>query len=394
MNVLPDEQEIEVQQTVAQFLKTECTSAVIRESEAGSAGYSKELWEKFASLGWLTLCLPEEAGGQALPITYLGLLLEEVGRYIAPLPVHSTMVPAMVIAKHGSPRQRALLSRVGSGSLILSFSATGKSGGWSTERLSVKGRRDGEEIVLCGAGYFVDYFSTSEQSLIAIRLFDESRGHDAPAAVLVDTKSQGITVERLHPMAKDNECVVTFDNVRVSGESLIGQPGRQSEVVNDLMNYAAVLLVSQMQGAARQAMELAVDYVNHREAFGQPIGAFQAIQHMAADMLNAVDGSQLLAREAIWRLSQGMTADIEVSQAKAFSNEKCLAVCRSAQQMFGGLGFIADCDINLWFRRVASWGLRCGTTYEHRARVARVLLDRPGVVRLDSPLESAALVEA
>ena len=169
MNVLPDEQEIEVQQTVAQFLKTECTSAVIRESEAGSAGYSKELWEKFASLGWLTLCLPEEAGGQALPITYLGLLLEEVGRYIAPLPVHSTMVPAMVIAKHGSPRQRALLSRVGSGNLILSFSATGKSGGWSTERLTVKGRRDGEEIVLSGAGYFVDYFSTSEQSLIAIR---------------------------------------------------------------------------------------------------------------------------------------------------------------------------------------------------------------------------------
>ena len=304
------------------------------------------------------------------------------------------MVPAMVIAKHGSPRQHALLSRVGSGSLILSFSATGKSGGWSTERLTVKGRRDGEEIVLSGAGYFVDYFSTSEQSLIAIRLFDESRDHDAPAAVLVDTKSQGITVERLHPMAKDNECVVTFDNVRVSGESLIGQPGRQSEVVNDLMNYAAVLLVSQMQGAARQAMELAVDYVNHREAFGQPIGAFQAIQHMAADMLNAVDGSQLLAREAIWRLSKGMTADIEVSQAKAFSNEKCLAVCRSAQQMFGGLGFIADCDINLWFRRVASWGLRCGTTYEHRARVARVLLDRPGVVRLDSPLESAFLVDA
>ena len=391
MNVLLDEQEAEVQRTVAQFLKAECTPALVRASEAESTRYSKALWDKFASLGWLTLCLPEDAGGQALPLTYLGLLLEEVGRHIAPLPVHSTMVPAMIIARHGSPGQRALLKRVGSGSLILSFSATGKSGEWSAEKLSVKGKREGEDIVLSGASYFVDNFSVSEKSLIAIRLSGESQSGDTPAAILVDTKAAGVHVEPLLPMAKDGECVVTFENVRVPEASLIGQPGRQAEVVNDLQDYAAVLLVSQMQGAARQAMESAVDYVNHREAFGQPIGAFQAIQHMAADMLNAVDGSQLLAREAIWRLSRNLPADIEVSQAKAFASEKCLMVCRSAQQMFGGLGFIADCDINLWFRRVASWSLRCGTIYEHRARVAHVLLDRPGLLRLDSRLESASM---
>lgn len=391
MNVLLDEQEAEVRQTVAQFLKAECTPAVVRASEAEPAKYSKELWKKFAALGWLTLCLPEDVGGQALPLTYLGLLLEEVGRCIAPLPVHSTMVPAMVIAKHGSPGQRALLKRVAAGSLVLSFSATGKSGVWSAEALSVTGRREGAEIVLSGAAYFVDYFSESEKCLVAFRLTGEGRGPDAPATVLVDTKAAGIHVEQLVPMAKDGECVVTFDNVRVPVDNLLGQTSRFAEVVNDLRNYAAVLLVSQMQGAARQAMESAVDYVNNREAFGQPIGAFQAIQHMAADMLNAVDGSQLLAREAIWRLSQNQPADMEVAQAKAFANEKCLMVCRSAQQMYGGLGFIADSDINLWFRRVASWGLRCGTTYEHRACVANILLDRPGLVRLDSRLQPASM---
>lgn len=394
MNVLPDEQEVEVQQTVAQFLKTECTPAVIRASETGYSGFSKTLWEKFASLGWLTLCLPEDVGGQALPVTYLGLLLEEIGRFIAPLPVHATMVPAMLIARHGSPAQRALLRRVGSGDLILSFSATGKSGVWSADALSVTGRREGKDIVLSGAAYFVDHFSTSDKSLIALRLAGDAQGSDVAAAVLVDTATPGITVERLHPLAKDDECVVSFDNVRVPAENLLGQPGQYASVVSDLQDHAAVLLVSQMQGAARQAMESAVEYVNHRDAFGQPIGAFQAIQHMAADMLNAVDGSQLLAREALWRISQGLPASVEVSQAKAFASEKCLMVCRSAQQMFGGLGFIADCDINLWFRRVASWSLRCGTTYEHRARVAEALLDRPGVVRLDASLESGAGVAA
>jgi alkylation response protein AidB-like acyl-CoA dehydrogenase len=103
---------------------------------------------------------------------------------------------------------------------------------------------------------------------------------------------------------------------------------------------------------------------------------------MAADMMNAVDGTQLLVREALWHMSEALPASVEVSQAKSFANERCLAVCRGTQQMHGGIGFIAECDINLWYRRVASWALRAGTTYEHRQRIAASLLDRPGHARL------------
>jgi alkylation response protein AidB-like acyl-CoA dehydrogenase len=394
MNVLPNEQELEVQEAVSLFLRTECKSALIRASEKEPAGYSKELWQKFSTLGWLTLCLPEEYGGQALPVTYLGLMFEELGRHIAPLPVHATMVSSLILSKYGSPVQRELLRRVATGALILSFSATGKSGGWSANAVSVKGRREGEEIVLTGSAYFVDYFSASEKSIISILIDGDSNGNEEAAAVLIDSASKGITVQQLHSMAKDNECVVSFDEVRIPASALIGKSGQGTEVVNDLQNYAAVFLAAQMQGAARQAMESAVSYVNNRDAFNQPIGSFQAIQHMAADMLNAADGTQLLTREAIWRLSQGLPANVEVSQAKSFANEKCLMVCRTTQQMFGGIGFIADSDINLWFRRVASWGLRCGTTYEHRARVASALLDSNDPVRLDVPLESMSPTHA
>lgn len=383
MNVLLDAQELEVQQAVAQFLKNECAPRLVRESELGYTGFSKELWDRFARLGWLTLCLPQDVGGQALPISYLGLLLEELGRHIAPLPVHSTMVAALVIARHGTAAQRALLRQVGTGELILSYAVTEQSGVWSADRIAMSGRREGDSIVLSGAKYFVADFLTSGKTLVAFRLANAATGREELAAILVDTAAEGITHTQLRPMAKDSECVVTFDDVRVPAGNLVGATGQGASVVADLQNYAAVFLVSQMQGAARQAMELAVTYVNNRDAFGQPIGAFQAIQHMAADMLNAVDGSQLLAREAIWKLSEGLPADAEVSQAKSFASEKCLMVCRSAQQMFGGLGFITECDINLWFRRVASWGLRCGTTYEHRDRIARILLDQGGKVRLD-----------
>jgi alkylation response protein AidB-like acyl-CoA dehydrogenase len=391
MDVLPDEQEILIQRTVGEFLAEECTPALVRAAEKNLSGYSKTLWEKFASLGWLGLCLPKEQGGQSLPLTYLGLMMEEFGRYIAPLPVYSTLVPALVIAKYGSPAQRELLRRVATGALILSFAVQERTGRWSPDAVTMLGKLKGDEIELTGSKYFVDNFRNAEKCLLAFRLIDEEKGRDDLAAVIVDTGSKGIHCEHLVPTAKDSESVVRFVNVHVPLANLVARGEQGHAVIADLMDYASVLLTSQMEGAARRAMELAVDYVKQRKAFGQPIGAFQAIQHLAADMVNAVDGTQLLAREAIWRLSEGLPASVEVSQAKSFANERCLMVCRSAQQMHGGIGFIAEFDLNLWYRRVTSWSVRAGTTYDHRQRIAAALLDMPGNVRLGMTLNLATI---
>ena len=97
----------------------------------------------------------------------------------------------------------------------------------------------------------------------------------------------------------------------------------------------------------------------------------------------------MLEREAIFRLGHGLPARVEVAQAKAFASEKCLAAVRMAQQIHGGIGFIAEFDQQLWYRRVAAWSLRCGTAPEHRLLVAESLLDRQGPVRLgyDQSLE-------
>ena len=294
---------------------------------------------------------------------------------------------ALVIANFGTREQQRLLERVASGELRLAYAIEEGSGRWSADAIALSGRRDGNDIVLSGTKYFVDNFRIAQKCMVAVRMFGADGGDEGPAAVLVDSACPGIGCEPLLTMAKDDESVVRFDGVRIPQTNVVGTPQTGRAAVDALMDYASVFLVSQMQGAARQAMEFAVEYVNHREAFGQPIGAFQAIQHMAADMVNGVDGTQLLAREAIWRMSQGLPARVEVSQAKSFANEKCLMVCRSAQQMHGGIGFIAEFDLNLWYRRVTSWSLRGGTTYEHRARIASALLDTPGEVRLGRALE-------
>ncbi len=308
----------------------------------------------------------------------MGLVFEELGRHIAPLPVHATLVPALVIARHGSAQQRqALLPRVIDGSLMLSWALQEQDGRWSPDAVAMTGRIEGGQVVLNGTKHFVDNFGNAAMCLVVFRL--QSGGASSLRAILVDTKAAGIQADELVPTAKDREDRVRFENVRVPEADLVGEG---PAVVDDLMDYAAVFFASLMEGAARRAMELSVAYVNEREAFGQPIGAFQAIQHMAADMLNGVDGTQLLAREAVWRLGQGLPARVEVAQAKSFGNVKCLMVVRCCQQLHGGIGFILDTDINLWYRRVASWCLRAGTTYEHRRLIAASLLDVPGKVRL------------
>jgi alkylation response protein AidB-like acyl-CoA dehydrogenase len=182
-------------------------------------------------------------------------------------------------------------------------------------------------------------------------------------------------------MAKDNELRLRVDAVRVPASSVVGRL-TDAAPFETLIDLQAVILASLMHGAARRMLEFAVAFVKGREAFEQPIAAFQAMQHLAADMLNAVDGTELLCREALWRMANGLPARMEASQAKAFASERCVMVCRSAQQMHGGIGFMEEFDLALWYRRVVSWSLRGGTVFEHRARVAAALLSQRQPVRL------------
>ncbi len=300
--------------------------------------------------------------------------------------VHSTLVPALVIEKHGSQALKELLGPVARGDLLLSFAVAEEAGRWSADAIELSARRDADTLVLNGRKAFVADFRNSAYCLVAVRLQDGEHGPIKPALILVDTATRGLASQRLVPLAKDQECAVTFTDVRVPTNRLLDGG---AAAVNDLMDFAAVFMACLMQGAARRATEVAAEYVSQREAFGQPIGAFQSIQHTAADMLNAVDGVQLLSREAVWRISEGQPARVEVAQAKSFANEKCLMACRCAQQLHGGIGFMAEFDINLWYRRTASWGLRAGTTYEHRQLIARALLDTTGTVRLGDPQQVA-----
>ena len=175
-------------------------------------------------------------------------------------------------------------------------------------------------------------------------------------------------------MAADKQSQVVFDNVRIGGQSLVGPLNEGWPIIEQMVERATALLCAQIVGATRKAVEMAVDYAKDRVAFGQPIGAFQAIAHICADIVTWVDGAQLLTYEALWRLAHGLPATTEVATAKAFCNTRCQMCLHQANQIHGGLSQIKDFDLQLWYRRASAWTMRLGTTFEQHKKIAQAVL--------------------
>jgi alkylation response protein AidB-like acyl-CoA dehydrogenase len=376
MDVLFNEFEEMLKQSARNTLEVESPPSLVREAEVSPQGYSPDLWKKIADLGWLGLALPESAGGQGLGLSSLGIVACELGRAVAPVPFHSTMTAALTIAESGSDAQRtSILPRVVSGDAILTWALTEADPRYLTpDAVHMLAAVEGSDLVLNGTKLFVENVESAAQILVVCRTA-AGTGPAGISLVLVPTDAAGLKATPLVNIAKEKLSRLDFTNVRVPRANVVGTEGAGWPVVEGMVNRAAALISIQMSGAARRALEYAVEYAKGREAFGRPIGAFQSIAHTLADTLIWIDGCDLIAYEALWRLEKGLPAAVQVSQAKAFCSEKVVQAVRNANVVHGGIAATAELDLQLWFRRASAWATRLGTPSEHRARVAHAVLD-------------------
>jgi len=314
--------------------------------------------------------------------------MEEAGRHLAPVPLHSTMTVALTIVKDGSEAlKQAVLPEVTKGNMILTWALIEVDPRYyHPEGLHFSATASGNDYILSGTKLFVDNFEASDKVLVVARTAPTSARSKGITLFLVDSKSTGITNIPLVTTAKDRQSEVRFNNVRVPRASIVGELNNGWPITEAMLDRGVALLCAMMAGAARKDAEMAIEYAKNRVAFGRPIGAFQSVAHACADMIMWVDGAQLLTQEALWKMDQGMPHGVEVSQAKSFSNERLIALARNSQSIHGGIGFMMEFNLHLWYRRIAAWSLRMGSTYEHRARIARALLDQPGKVMLGEPV--------
>ncbi len=371
---LSEEQEM-LRASAREFMHKECPRHSVRRLEESEEGYSADLWQKMAMQGWMGLVFPERYGGGGGSFLNLAVLLEEMGYSMVPGPFFSTVVlGGLTILAAGSEEQKtALLPDVAGGRTILALSLVEPAGGYDAASVVTKAVRDGDGYVINGTKLFVHNADIAGLILCVARTRESEDPEDGITMFLVDAGTSGIRCTPLSTLARDRQCEVVFDNVRVPESGVMGTVDRGWPIVADILQKATVAKCAEMVGGAQAVLDMTVDYAKERIQFGRPIGSFQAIQHYCADMVTDVSGSRFVTYRAAWRLSEGLPATAEAAVAKAWTGDAYGRVTLLAHQIFGAIGFTMDHDLHMYYRRARAGQSVFGDADYHRSMLAETL---------------------
>jgi alkylation response protein AidB-like acyl-CoA dehydrogenase len=340
------EQEM-LREAVAGVCARHCGLDVVRQMEDDPIGYSDKFWQQLADLGLLGMTLPEEHGGSGMTMLDAVVVYTELGRALAPSPHFvSSVMSGGVLARAGSDAQRAeWLPRISSGDAIVTPAWLEPSGGFGPKGVQLAATADGDGWRLDGVKRHVAFAQAADRLLVL------ARTAEGPSLLLVDPQAPGVTLTQLMTVSSDTQYRVDFDGVQVGADALVGTAGDAWSTWDVVMHDGIILLAAQAVGGAQHAHAIATQYAKDRFQFDKPLGAFQSIAHYLSDAVTAVDGAETLVWEAGWARSEGHDVSTLAPMAKLFACQTFRDVTATAQQIFGGVGFTLEYDIQLYFRR-------------------------------------------
>jgi alkylation response protein AidB-like acyl-CoA dehydrogenase len=192
---------------------------------------------------------------------------------------------------------------------------------------------------------------------------------------LVDPTAEGVTLTQQFSVASDTQYRVDFDGVRVTDADRIGSAGSGWSTWDEVMHEAIILAGAQAVGGARHALDITVQYAKDRHQFDKPLGAFQALAHYLADAVTNLDGAEVLVHEAAWARAEGKSVAKLAPMAKLYACRTFRDLTATAQQIFGGIGFTVEFDIQLYFRRAKQLQLSWWDSRYLEELVAAAVLD-------------------
>jgi len=350
------------------FLIKECPKARVRELEGDEKGYEPQMWKRMAELGWLGLVFPENYGGAGATFLDLVLLMEEIGRNILPGPFFSTIVCALPILEYGNEEQKAkFLPEIAGGEAIWALAVIEASGNYKASETKTSARVEDEQYLLSGTKLFVPNANIANHLLVAAQTGEGDKGI---TMFIVDASSPGVEVEIIPTIAEDKQCQVIFSNVKVPKGNILGDVGEGWNIVEFILDRAAILKCAEISGGCQAVVEMTNAYAKDRVQFDKPIGSFQAIQHRLVDMFVNVEGLQYLVYQAAWEISAGSPSRLHISLVKAKASEVYQQTCLDAIRIHGATGFTKEHDVGLYFRRVKAAEFAMGDTDLWRERVA------------------------
>lgn len=372
---LTDAQEL-LKNTARDFLERECPWTRVRDLvEHSDSGFDPELWRQTVDLGWPAMIIPEEYEGIGASMTDLGVLYEEMGRALLPTPHFSTAVlGAMLIMEAGSEEQkRALLPRIASGDLILSFAFTEPDYGWEPKSVQLRAARRDGGWQLDGTKLFVHDAQIADVLVVVARTGGDGASGSGLTLFLVDRQTSGLTQRDVEGWVKERANELTFEAVVVPEGNVLGQVDGGWQALEPVLDKAAVVLSAFMAGAGARVVELGVDYANNRVQFGSPIGTFPRVQDHIINANNQVDGGKWTTYEALWKIDSGQDFAMAASVAKAASSEGFHTACNLIHEVHAAIGTTRDMAVYLYTMTARTLYDYLGNPQHHRRRLARLL---------------------
>ena len=380
MSLVLNGEQAMLRDSALQFLNDNAPPAQLRrlrdgQDDASAAdGFARPLWREFAAMGFTGVLVPEDDGGLGLGMVEAGAIMEAVGHNLSAVPYLATAVlGATLLARHGSPEQRArLLPPLAAGTHLVAL-AVDEAARHRPQRQCLRARPDGAGFSLSGAKTFVVDGHVADTLIVAARTDGADDDDDGVTLFLVDAGAPGVRRERTVMVDAHNAARIVFDGVHVAADAVLGPVGAGRALLNGALDAGRVALAAELLGIADEAAGRTLNYLKERRQFGRIIGEFQALQHRAADLYCEIEVTRAAVLGACRALDLGSPdAPALTSVAKARAGATAARAVQEAVQMHGGIGMTDELDIGLFMKRARVADELFGDARFHADRWARL----------------------
>ncbi len=369
-----------IRETARSFVDKEVTPSVKSWEEAGEI--PRTVTKKMAELGFFGIPFPEEYGGSALDYVSFALVVEEIARGCnslrTTLSVQTSLAGTTLNAFGNAQQKETYLTPIALGTKLGAWALTEPDAGSDAANQRTTAVRDGDEWVLNGTKRFISNGNVADYVVVFARE-QGTKGHEGISAFLVEQGMDGFSIPNVETNTKlglraSPTADLAFDDCRVPADHLIGKDGQGWEIAMYVLNHGRLGVAAGAVGIGQACLEASVEHARERQAFGRPIGAFQLVREMIAEMAMEVEAARLLYLKAAWLRDQDVDNTLAVSISKLYGAQMAVRCADRAVQIHGGYGFSGEYPVERHFRDSKILGIYEGTNEIQKLIIAREVI--------------------
>jgi len=369
-----DEQRL-LSETLRKFLNTGYSFDARDKIMKTAAGYSDDVWAALAEMGILGVPFAAEQGGFGGTTVDMMVVMEALGEALVVEPYLATVgLGGQLVARGGSEAQHTrILPALIAGKLKMAFAQTERGSRYDLRQVSLRAKKAGDGWALDGEKCTVLHGGAADLLVVSARTSGGDSDERGISLVLVERTAPGVKVSEYRTLDNQRVADITFTNVQVGRDALIGAEGAGHALIEEVVDYATALVSAEAVGAIKYAHDATLDYLKTRRQFGVPIGTFQALQHRMVDILISYEQAKSIACLACVKVDTAAAAERRrvVSAAKIKIADACRHVSQEAVQLHGGMGMTEELKISHTFRRLTTIAQLFGDADHHLERFAQ-----------------------